>query len=257
MASPIRECKCWWCSIHLRHWGDKFGATESQTFYHLATSKCAENCKSIKSLVAKTSRSVEEQQELDTKKHTHISCQCCQNLYLTGDAPGSTYFLQKVSHNVFGVIDHQQCITLWWEDQTKEYRPRHIMHTHLEAITGCHPWIKRVLIFHDNAANINKNWCLFSWGMEMNALRKLNYIHRFQTATITEMFSLLSWRCVIYMPNYYWRPSSNSMRPFVKSTLKSLVPESIMTSSLFALMTRPLSWKLGRAVAVVHLPSLL
>ena len=34
----------------------------------------------------------------------------------------------------------------------------------------------RVLIFLDNAANTNKNRYLFSWGMEMIALRKLDYI---------------------------------------------------------------------------------
>ena len=168
--------------------GHKLSATQSQTFYRETTSKCAENWKFIASLAAKSSRPSEEQQELDAKKHAFtlvVSADYQQSKLIPywgySAQPGSTYYLQKVSHDVFGVVDHhdnQQYITLFDE----RIGPKNTDHTisimqgHLETITGRHPWIRRVLIFLDNAANTNKNRYLFSWGMEIIALRKLDYI---------------------------------------------------------------------------------
>ena len=131
----------------------KLGATETQTFYCPTTSKCAENWTSVESLAAKTSRSSKEQQELDTKKHAFtlvVSADYQQSKLIPywgcSAQSGSTYYLQKVSHHVFGIVDlhdNQQYTTLFDE----RIRPKNTDHTisilqaHLETITGRHPWI--------------------------------------------------------------------------------------------------------------------
>lgn len=95
--------------------------------------------------------------------------------------PASTYYFQKVSHDVFGIIDHRddrKHIVLFDE----RIGPKNTDHTvsYLEEkITASiteYPWIRRVLLFLDNATNTNKNQYLFSWGMEMVEQHKVDYI---------------------------------------------------------------------------------
>lgn len=75
---------------------------------------------------------------------------------------------------MFGLVDHrdgQQHITLFDE----RIGPKNTDHTisiiqgYIDKVTELHPWIRRVLLFLDNAANTNKNRYLFSWGMELCA----------------------------------------------------------------------------------------
>ena len=88
------------------------------------------------------------------------------------------YYLQKVSHDVFGLSNHrslvdhrdgQQYITLFDE----RIGPKNTDHTisyirgYIDKVTERQPWIRKVLLFLDNAANTNKNCYLFSWGMEL------------------------------------------------------------------------------------------
>ena len=95
--------------------------------------------------------------------------------------PGSTYYLQKVSTDVLGIIDHKdnsQNIILFDE----RIGPKNTDHTvsllqkYITEITRLHPWIRRVLIFLDNASSTNKNRYLFGWGMEMVGLKLVDYI---------------------------------------------------------------------------------
>ena len=51
-----------------------------------------------------------------------------------------------------------------------------IIQSYMDKVTALHPWIQRVLLFLDNAANTNKNRYLFSWGMELVNRRKLDYV---------------------------------------------------------------------------------
>ena len=166
----------------------KTSATESQEFYRSAVSKCSKMWGEIESLVAKTTLSTEENKELASKKHvfTLIISVDYQQSKLTpywgsSAQPGSTYYLQKVSHDVFGLIDHragEKHITLFDE----RIGPKNTDHTisilqgYIKKITELHPWLRRVLIFLDNAASTNKNRYLFSWGMEIVEQRTLDYV---------------------------------------------------------------------------------
>lgn len=138
--------------------------------------------------MAKTSLSTEEEEELASKKHVFtlvLSADYQQSKLIpyrgSSAQPGSTYYLQKVSHDVYGLVDHkdgQQHITLFNE----RIGPKNTDHTisitqsYIEEVVTLHPWIRRILLFLDNAASTNKNRYLFSWGMEIVEQRKLDYV---------------------------------------------------------------------------------
>ena len=119
----------------------------------------------IQSLVAKASLTVEEE-ELATKSMPLILSADYQQSKLipycgSSAQPGSTYYFQKVSHNVLRLVDHrdgQQHITLF----DKRIGPKNTDHTisiiqgYIDKITELHPWIRRVLLFLDNAAVLTK-----------------------------------------------------------------------------------------------------
>ena len=166
----------------------KSHASESQTFYRETITKCTDMWKEIEALTAKTSLSAEEEEELATKKHVFtliLSADYQQSKLIPywgrSAQPGSTYYLQKASHDVFGLVDHrdgQQHITLFDE----RIGPKNTDHTisiiqgYINKVTELHPWIRRVLLFLDNAASTNKNRYLFSWGMESVHQRTLDYM---------------------------------------------------------------------------------
>ena len=168
--------------------GHKAIATESQAFYRETTSKCFQMWNDIEALMKKTVLSAAEEELLDSKKHAFtliLSADYQQSKLIpywgNSAQPGSTYYLQKVSHDVFGLVDHRgdrQHITLFDE----RIRPKNtdhtisIMLTYIRKVTETHPWIRKALVFLDNAANTNKNRYLFSWGMEMVEQRTLDYV---------------------------------------------------------------------------------
>ncbi len=162
----------------------KKDATKAQEFHREVTNKCKNDWDLIQKLesVPVESRDEEQEGELRVKKHVFT-------LVLSADyqqaklipywgfsaQPASTYYFQKVSNDVFGVIDHcdeKRYIVLFDErigpkntDHTVSYLEKKITDA-----TDQHPWIRRVLLFLD------KNRYLFSWGMEMVEQRKVDYI---------------------------------------------------------------------------------
>jgi len=97
------------------------------------------------------------------------------------EQPGSTYYLQKVSHDIFGIVDHREKSTVYSFDE--RIGPKNTDHTvsiltqYWNAVSHQHPWIHRLAIFLDNATSTNKNKYLFSWAMEMVASGKVDHIH--------------------------------------------------------------------------------
>ena len=98
------------------------------------------------------------------------------------EQPGSTYYLQKVSHDIFGIVDHSQgSSTIYLFDE--RIGPKNTDHT-ISLVTKywrqfhtANPWVKRVAIYLDNATSTNKNKYLFSWAMEMVSSREAEHIH--------------------------------------------------------------------------------
>ena len=165
-------------------------ASKAQEFYHYTIEKCQNDWKQIQELegITATSRSSEQSDMLDRKKRAFtlvLSADYQQAKLIpywgSSAQPGSTYYLQKVSHDVFGIINHAvdgKYIVLFDErigpkntDHTVSYLESYITRT-----TARYSWIKKVIIFLDNATSTNKNRYLFAWGTEVVEQKKLDYI---------------------------------------------------------------------------------
>ena len=92
--------------------------------------------------------------------------------------PASTYYLQKLSHDIFGVVNHgtnKSRVYLF----DKRVGPKNTDHTvsyltHL--VTELPPWIRRLHLFLDNTCSTNKNWNTMAWASEMVQHGKLDFI---------------------------------------------------------------------------------
>ena len=161
-------------------------APKAREYYKAATEKCKSQWSVIKQLTKIRTPSRSEKEELQCAQH-------CFTLTISADyqlipswgrseQPGSTYYLQKVSHDILGIVDHS-------EDKSTVYLfderigPKNTDHTvsflthYWRTISQQHPWIHRLAIFLDNATSTNKNKYLFSWAMEMVSSGDLEHIH--------------------------------------------------------------------------------
>lgn len=97
------------------------------------------------------------------------------------DQPGISYYLRKVSHDLFGIVDHRdesKYVAIFDE----QVGPKNSDHTvsilrHYIRNSGRVPnWIRRVCIFLDNATSTNKNRYVIGWAMELVQQKELDYI---------------------------------------------------------------------------------
>ena len=88
-------------------------ATQSREYYKTAIDKCHEQWAKIEQLTQKNALTIREWEDLDGAKHCFtatISADYQQSKLIPSwgktEQPGSTYYLQKVSHEIFGIVDH-------------------------------------------------------------------------------------------------------------------------------------------------------
>lgn len=88
-------------------------AQKSYQAYVKVMSRCASDWKLIKELEEKTMLSDDERERLATLKHKFnlVLCANYQQCKLVpywgmSDQPGSTYHLQKMNHDLFGIVNH-------------------------------------------------------------------------------------------------------------------------------------------------------
>ena len=97
------------------------------------------------------------------------------------DQPGISYYLRKVSHDLFGIVDHR-IGTNYVSVFDKQVGPKNSDHTistlhHYIRQSGLvPPWVKRVCIFLDNATSTNKNRYIVAWAMELVQQQELDYV---------------------------------------------------------------------------------
>lgn len=120
-----------------------------------------------------------ERDELETLQHCFtltISADYQQSKLVPSwgktEQPGSTYYLQKVSHDIFGIVDHRddEGIIYVFDERIGPKNTEHtlsFLSTYWQQVSQQHPWIQRLAIFLDNATSTNKNRFLFAWAMEM------------------------------------------------------------------------------------------
>ena len=95
--------------------------------------------------------------------------------------PGSTYYLQKLSHDVFSIVDHRNNnSTIYVFDET--VGPKNTDHTisfltHYFRNSSVMPsWIKCIHVLLDNTDSTNKNAFFMGWAMEIVQHGVLDYL---------------------------------------------------------------------------------
>jgi hypothetical protein len=154
-------------------------AASGREYYNTVVAACATNWEKIMMMLNEENPTPDTLTELATAQHTFtlvLSADYQQSKLIPHwgrtEQPGSTYYLQKASYDIFGIVDHRnedKSIILF--DET--VGPKNTDHTisllsqYISQVVYAYPWIKRVCIFLDNAGSTNKNRYLFSWAMEV------------------------------------------------------------------------------------------
>ena len=163
-------------------------ARESLQYYKEMKEKCCEQWKEITTLDSKCDRSSAEDEQLEQLKH-------CFTLVISADyqmqklvpywgmspQPGSTYYLQKLSYDLFGIVDHRDgssAVYIFDErvgTKTADHTISYILH-YLKSVGVILSWVARLHVFLDNAGSTNKNQYLMSSCMELVQHRVLQYL---------------------------------------------------------------------------------
>ena len=164
-------------------------ASEAREFFNSCMEKCKQHWRKITKLTSQPSLITTEREELKSLQHCFtltISADYQQAKLIpswgASEQPGSTYYLQKVSHDIFGIVDHrEEKGFLYLFDE--RIGPKNTDHTisflmkYWSAVPVEHSWIHRLHIFLDNATSTNKNRYLFSWAMEMVSNGNVQHLH--------------------------------------------------------------------------------
>ena len=164
-------------------------AANAREYYRSTIQKCRDAWTSIQRLHLKQSdRTAQETTELAMLKHTFTlvlsaDYQRAKLIPFWGrsEQPGSTYYLQKVSIEIFGVVDHREegkYIHMFDERISPKNTDHTIsfLHSTIKRIQTEYPWIRRICVFLDNATSTNKNKYLFAWGMEIVSQSVLSFL---------------------------------------------------------------------------------
>lgn len=97
------------------------------------------------------------------------------------DQPGISYYLRKVSHDIFGIVDHRHDskYVAVFEEQIGPKNSDHtvsILQHYIRHRGEIPTWVRRLCIFLDNATSTNKNRYIVAWAMELVQQRELDYI---------------------------------------------------------------------------------
>ncbi len=160
-------------------------AQKAHQYYVDFTVSCASEWKQIKDLEEKTILTNDEEEQLAVLKHNFnlvlaADYQQCKLVPYWGmsDQPGSTYYLQKLNHDIFGIVNHgSNASAVYLFDET--VGPKNTDHTlsflthHIDTLPH---WMKRVHLFLDNASSTNKNCYTVAWALEMVQQDKLAFV---------------------------------------------------------------------------------
>lgn len=159
-------------------------AQESHKYYTEVIARCSSEWKEIAKLEEKSTLSEEEKVRLGYLKNSFnlvvaADYQMCKLVPYWGLSaqPGSTYYLQKLNHDVFGIVNHaQNSSSVYLFDE--RVGPKNTDHTisYLCDYFSKLPWIRRVHLFLDNTSSTNKNCYMMAWAYEMIQHRKLSFI---------------------------------------------------------------------------------
>ena len=95
--------------------------------------------------------------------------------------PGSTYYCQKLFHDIYGIVDHpDQTCMIYIFDETAG--PKNVDHSvsylihYIENSGRILVWTNRIHLYLDNAGSTNKNAYFMAWAMEYVEQKKVDYL---------------------------------------------------------------------------------
>ena len=164
MSPPNGSCKRnWQITRQLQH-------DLESIIYKATIDKCREQWAKIEQLTKMQVLTRREREDLEGAKYCStatISADYQQSKLIPSwgktEQPGSTYYLQKVSQDVFGVVDHSKNNSVVYLFN-KRVGPKYTDHTlsflthYWNRLRQHHPWIHRLDIFLDNATCTNKKY---------------------------------------------------------------------------------------------------
>ena len=92
--------------------------------------------------------------------------------------PGSTYYLQKLSHDIFGIVNHatNKMTVYLFDERVGPKNTDHTVSYLTHFISQLPPWLRRIHLFLDNTCATNKNWYMMAWVLEMLQHGKLDFL---------------------------------------------------------------------------------
>ena len=170
---------CWFACTILVNW---LSACPKHILHNDVTKTCSTKWKRILELEEKLNLEKDEQEELEVLKWSF-------NLVLATDyqisklipfwgrspQPRSTYYSQKLSHNIFGIVNHatNKSSVYMFDERVGPKNTNHILSYMIHYIDQLPDWIRRIHIYMDNTSSTNKNCYTMAWSLEMIAQRKL------------------------------------------------------------------------------------
>ena len=95
--------------------------------------------------------------------------------------PGLSYYLQKVSHDILGLVDHRadSKMVYLFDERIGPKNTDHtisFLHAYITQVQLEYPWMTRFCIVMDNTCSTNKNRYMVAWCQEMVEQRKFDYV---------------------------------------------------------------------------------
>ena len=159
-------------------------AQVSHKFFIDTTARCCAEWKEISDLQGKPVLSNEEREELKSLRNSF-------NLVVSADyqmsklvpywglspQPGSTYYLQKLNHDIFGIVNHAQnsSSVYLFDERVGPKNTDHTISYLCDYFSKLPTWLRRVHLFLDNTSSTNKNCFMMAWAYEMIQQRRLSF----------------------------------------------------------------------------------
>lgn len=147
--------------------------------------KCSTEWREIKQLEEKLPRTSEEDEKLAVMKHKF-------NVVLAADyqmsklgpywglspQPGSTYYLQKLSHDILGMVNHatDRSAVYLFDERSGPKNTDHTISYITHYLRSLPDWIRRIHIFLDNTCSTNKNSYMMGWACETVRQDRIDFI---------------------------------------------------------------------------------
>ena len=171
-ADEIKQVEIEKRELHEARDQHKQQAQDSHDAYIESLAKCKEMWSKIKAIEQQpNSESNEQLAQLKDQFELTLCADYQQSKLIPywgySPQPGQTYYLQKMSYDVFGIVDSRDDLA------PETIGPKNTDHTlsyltHFLTESGVVPtWVKRIHLFLDNACSTNKNCYMVGYVQEM------------------------------------------------------------------------------------------